>query len=126
MSGIKRYESFVAAAYGGPCAAMRPSDSGNWVGFTEHEAEVARLRADLKSAYKAALDAVALSREKEREADALRKDAERYRFLRSQMKIGSVRTTLPLYKVPYVYLYEECSSESGIEDAIDAAMGADA
>lgn len=58
------------------------------------------------------------------ENEALAKDAARYSFLRSQMKIGSVRTTLPLYKVPYVYLYEECTSESGIESAIDTAMEA--
>lgn len=99
MSGINRYESFVAAAYGGPYAAMRPSDSGDWVGFTEHEAEVARLRAEiyalkddpsyetacetirklraeLQNAAKAALDAVELSCEKEREADALRAEDE--------------------------------------------------
>ncbi len=43
--------------------------------------EIARLRAELQNAAKAALDAVALSCEKEREADALRVDAMRYRWL---------------------------------------------
>ncbi|MCU1053295.1 hypothetical protein JAK47_01880 [Stenotrophomonas maltophilia] len=41
-----------------------------------HEAEIARLRAELQNAAKAALDAVALSCEKEREADALRAEVE--------------------------------------------------
>lgn len=42
----------------------------------DHEAEVARLRAEPQNAAKAALDAVALSCEKEREADALRAELE--------------------------------------------------
>lgn len=65
MSKIKRYR------WNGD-----ESRSGEIVLHSDHEAEVARLRADLKSAYKAALDAVALSREKEREADALRAEVE--------------------------------------------------
>lgn len=40
------------------------------------QAEIARLRAELQNAAKAALDAVALSCEKEREADALRAEVE--------------------------------------------------
>ncbi len=44
--------------------------------------KVAELRAELQNAAKAALDAVALACEKEREADALWLDAERYRWLR--------------------------------------------
>lgn len=43
--------------------------------------EIKRLRAELQNAAKAALDAVALSCEKEREADALRVDAERLNYI---------------------------------------------
>lgn len=42
---------------------------------------IRKLRAELQNAAKAALDAVALSCEKEREADALRVDAERLNYI---------------------------------------------
>lgn len=88
MSNIKRYH------WNGD-----ESRSGEFVLHTDHEAEVARLRAmaqeqgvkdgneisrlraELQNAAKAALDAVALSCEKEREADALRVDAERLNYI---------------------------------------------
>ncbi|WP_414497687.1 hypothetical protein [Stenotrophomonas maltophilia] len=78
--------------------------------------EIARLRAELQNAAKAALDAVALSCAKEREADALRVDAERYRFIRdadrSDEKLG--------YDQILTY------SQETLDEAIDAAMGASA
>lgn len=80
MSAITRYEVFVAGAFGGPYAATRPSETGNYVLHSEHEAEVARLRAELQNAAKAALDATALACEKEREADALRTEIDGLRF----------------------------------------------
>ena len=55
------------------------------------------------------------------EVGALRLDAERGRWIVSQMEIGSVRTDLPLYRAPYMIVYEECGSIDGIKAAIDAA-----
>lgn len=62
---------------------MERDVDGDYVLHSDHEAEVARLRAELNAATKAGLDAIAMICEKEREADALRVDAERYRVLRS-------------------------------------------
>ncbi|MDH0188153.1 hypothetical protein N7676_08655 [Stenotrophomonas sp. GD03993] len=78
MSEIKRWDAT------GPDEYMESNRHGMFVLHSDHEAEVARLRAELQNAAKAALDAVALSCEKEREADALRVDAERYRWLRDE------------------------------------------
>ncbi|EKT4443988.1 hypothetical protein [Stenotrophomonas maltophilia] len=66
-------------------------DHGNFVRYTDHSAEIARLRA---------------------EADALRVDAERYRFLRS----GGCGATLRFHN----------SNPANRDDVVDAAMGADA
>ncbi|MBA0225160.1 hypothetical protein D7U89_06595 [Stenotrophomonas maltophilia] len=82
------------------------------------QAEIARLRAELQNAAKAALDAVALSCEKEREADALRVDAERYRWLRDRAPDEWS-----------VLLWIDSNSQLLIDDSlmdskIDAAMGA--
>lgn len=92
-SEIKRYDSGLG---------MEERADGQYVLHSDHEAEVARLRAmaqeqgvrdgnemgrlraELQNAAKAALDATALACEKEREADALRVDAERYRWLRDK------------------------------------------
>lgn len=67
MSQINRYDSNDSCEI---------ADDGPYVLHSDHEAEVARLRAELQNAAKAALDAVALSCEKEREADALRAEVE--------------------------------------------------
>lgn len=81
--------------------------------------EIARLRAELQNAAKAALDAVALSCEKEREADALRVDAMRYRWLRNAdnypSPIGGFWNCLG-----------ETSEPEEMDEYIDAAMGASA
>ena len=55
------------------------------------------------------------------EVGALREDAERGRWIISQMKIGAVRTDLPLYRAPFMIVYEECGSIDGIKAAIDVA-----
>ena len=73
MSEIKRADF---TPYG-----MVEKEGGHYVYFSDHEAEVARLRAELQNAAKAALDAVALSCEKEREAEAPRMDAERLNYI---------------------------------------------
>ena len=103
---------------------MQEDANGDYVIHSDHEEEVARLRADLKSAYKAALDAVALSREKEREADALRKDAERYRWLRNDAMSGTRHDPAVLKDGPT----DCCDFMFGdeLDEAIDAAMGASA
>jgi hypothetical protein len=56
----------------------------------EAEAEVVRLRAELQNAAKAALDATALTCEKEREADALRVEAEVLRDAMERIASGDL------------------------------------
>jgi len=85
------------------------------------QAEIDRLRAELQNAAKVALDAVALSCEKEREADALRVDAERYRWLRE--RASSDRTQICHYGTNWSW--NLLSGESA-DKTIDAAMGASA
>lgn len=146
MSGIKRIGWH--GVHG-----MQDDANGDYVLHSDHEAEVARLRAEvekirgyevapleakvaglraeLQNAAKAALDAVALSCEKEREADALRVDAMRYRWLRNPDQDVS----LVLDKVTGYVEYHEGTQTGGyntyefragdeLDKAIDAAMGA--
>lgn len=54
------------------------------------------------------------------EADA--KDAARYRFLRSQMQVGAVRTLLPLYRVLHWHGFEDCNDVRNADEAIDAEI----
>lgn len=74
MSGIKRY--------------LRADANGEYVLYSDHEAEVARLRAELADAH-AAIESKAgweWKKEADRmrsEMEACRKDAERYRWIRS-------------------------------------------
>ncbi|MDZ5787742.1 hypothetical protein U4I37_15985 [Stenotrophomonas maltophilia] len=82
--------------------------------------EIARLRAELQNAAKAALDAVALSCEKEREADALRVNAERYLWLRG--RTSSDKTHICHYTN---WSWNLVTGESA-DKTIDAAMGASA
>lgn len=80
---IKRWD---IAALGNGFTGMKHRDDGAFVRTSDHEAEVGRLRAEVYFAAKAALDATALACEKEREADALRVDAER--------RLALIRSTL--------------------------------
>lgn len=94
------------------------------------QAEIDRLRAELQNAAKAALDAVALSCEKEREADALRAEVKelrrteaRYRWLIQSLfsqwfAVGEAEVGMRVYG--------QCPSKEVVESAIDAAMGASA
>jgi len=50
------------------------------------------------------------------------RNAARYRYLLSKMKVGAVTTQLPLYRAPYLYLSEPCDDVRHVEQAIDAAM----
>lgn len=141
MSGIKRY---ILADATGKSAWMEEDDDGDYVLYSDHvdelatwkhcaaisakdanelQAEVSRLRADLKSAAKAALDAVALSCEKEREADALRVDAMRYRWLRDQAPWSDSKNPCPYSEQEDGQL--RCIT-AGLDEQIDAAMGASA
>lgn len=95
---------------------MQRDVSGEYVLHSDHEAEVGRLRAELQNAAKAALDAVALSCEKEREADALRVDAERYRWLRDTPWFDN-------YEIRSVIAHQQ---NALWDETIDAAMGASA
>ncbi len=81
MSGIKRWDWVNKM--------VRGDDHGRFVKYADHAAEIARLRA---------------------EADALRVDAERYRWLRE-------------YDVDSYLAGGKCES---LDSSIDAAMGADA
>lgn len=76
MSGIKRFNHGVCEYPGGTFSEMNQEDDGDYVLHSDHEAEVARLRAELNAATKAGLDAIAMICEKEREADALRAEME--------------------------------------------------
>ena len=80
-----------------------------------HDQQVAE--AAYRAGYHAALNARA-------GGDA--EDAKRYRWLLSQMEVGAVSTQLPLYRSPYLIVYEPCSHKSEIEAAIDAALASQA
>jgi len=124
MNEIKRVTwDYLAGKY------MEQAD-GDFVLYSDHEAEVARLRAELQNAAKAALDATALACEKEREADALRVNAERYLWLRNPDRDVS----LVLDKVTGYVEYHEGTQTGGystyeyragdeLDTAIDTAMG---
>lgn len=101
MSGIKRWDI--------DCHSMEwmEIEDGDMVKFSDHAAEIARLRAELEKSAKAALDAVALACEKEREADALRVKADRYDWIRRNAVLDG-------------------ANGDQFDSEIDEAMGADA
>ncbi|MBO1748940.1 hypothetical protein [Stenotrophomonas indicatrix] len=113
MSDIKRFDHRVCEYPGGTFSEMNQEADGDYVLHSDHEAEVARLRAELQNAAKAALDATALACEKEREADALRVNAERYRWLRDQPWRDNEELE-PVIRLQLNALWD---------DKIDAAMG---
>lgn len=88
MTKIQRY--IPTSSHGGMIPVESTSDS-TYIAYPDHAAEIARLRA---------------------EADALRVDAERYRFIRS----GGCGATLRFHN----------SSPANRDEVIDEAMGADA
>jgi hypothetical protein len=90
---------------------MNQEADGDYVHHSDHEAEVARLRAELQNAAKAALDAVALACEKEREADALRADAERWNWIMSNYYGGDLARTQKILG--------QCWTREQMEEAID-------
>lgn len=49
-------------------------------------------------------------------------DAKRYRFIKSQMKVGAVQTQLPLYRTLHWIGYEDCSDVCNADEAIDAEI----
>lgn len=118
MSGIKPIAWLVGNDSVGP-HALRHTDPKGWkysaglMKISDHEVEVARLRAELQNAAKAALDATALACEKEREADALRVNAERYLWLRDQPWRDNEELE-PVIRLQLNALWD---------DKIDAAMG---
>lgn len=58
------------------------------------------------------------------QTDAARdaEDANRYRFIKSQMKVGAVQTQLPLYRTLHWIGYEDCSDVRNADAAIDAEI----
>ena len=58
------------------------------------------------------------------QTDAARdaEDAKRYRFIKSQMKVGAVQTQLPLYRTLHWTGYEDCSDVHSADAAIDAEI----
>lgn len=117
MSGVRRY-----------CkenGLMIRNDDGPWIPIGDHEAEVARLRAQLDNAAAAALANMSLACQKEREADALRADAERWDWIMSNYYRGDLARTQKIIG--------QCWTREQMEAAIDndlaernqeAAMGA--
>ena len=123
MSGIsKELISEAIDAYENAPGVMQftAMEAATKVFESHYDAEVARLRAELQNAAKAALDAVALSCEKEREADALRVDAMRYRWLRDVLRHDAKR-----WQAVVDYNQANVSAEQ-FSEVITAAMGADA
>ncbi len=114
--------SVFADSRGNTCSEEDDSE-GRYVLFTDHAAEIARLRAELENAAAAALANMSLACEKEREADALRVDAMRYRWLCEDHADAATRR-----RRNDLLEYFRVRSYSTNSTAIDAAisMGADA
>lgn len=121
MSGIKRWDI--------DCHSMEwmQVEDGDMVKFSDHAAEIARLRAELDNAAAAAVRNMSLACEKEREADALRADAERWNWIMSNYYGGDLTRTQKIIG--------QCWTREQMEAAIDndlaernqeAAMGASA
>lgn len=111
MSGIKRYDVETGNYEEGPC--------GDFVEFADHEdrvteleAEIARLRAEVEHLNGELALADSMIAKLRAEADALRRDAMRWRFFQT----AGYNVTLRMH---YTRPDER-------EKAIDAAMGADA
>jgi hypothetical protein len=85
--------------------------ANKYIAIVGVEAEIARLRAELQNAAKAALDATALACEKEREADALRVDAER--------RLALIRSTLENSE----WRHGSRNIHAELSREVDAAMG---
>lgn len=102
-------------------------DDGDYVLYSDHEEEIAHLRAELQNAAKAALDATALACEKEREADALRVDAERYRWLRNEAyKVDEMTPAVILAEAGFPVDDSRTDGfvfEDELDEGVDAAMG---
>ncbi|QHJ82149.1 MAG: hypothetical protein [Caudoviricetes sp.] len=101
--------------------------SDGLVTHSYHKAEVARLRAELNAATKAGLDAIAAICEKEREADALRVDAERYRWLRNEAyKVDEMTPAVILAEAGFPVDDSRTDGfvfEDELDERVDAAMG---
>lgn len=119
MSGIKRYH------WNGD--EVR---NGDLVKFVDHAAEIARLRAELDNAAAAAVRNMSLACEKEREADSLRIDAMRYRWLRNEAhKVDEMSPAVLLAEAAFPV--DNCHTAGFVfgdelDEQVDAAMGADA
>lgn len=103
-------------------------EDGDMVKFSDHAAEIARLRAELDNAAAAAVANMSLSCEKEREADALRVDAMRYRWLRNEAyKVHEMSPAVLLAEAAFPV--DNCHTAGFVfgdelDEQVDAAMGA--
>lgn len=113
MSDMKYY--IPTSSHGGMIQVSKFDDA--YVKVSDHEAEIARLRAELDNAAAAAVRNMSLSCEKEREADALRAEAEGLR-----KTLGEVTQCL----ADTVNEVGGWAVEEVIEAGMEAAMGASA
>lgn len=124
MSGIKRFNHGVCEYPGGIFSEMNQEADGDYVLHSDHEAEVARLRAEVEENEKAINVWRGRTQRAEAEAEAYRKDAERYRWLRNDAITGTRHDPAVLKDGPT----DCCDFMFGdeLDAAIDAAMGASA
>ncbi len=117
MGEIKRFNHGVCEYPGGTFSEMNQEADGDYVLHSDHEAEVARLRAELEKVrgYEVApLEAKVA--ELLAEVEMLRKDAERYRWLRDTPWFDN-------YEIRSVIAHQQ---NALWDKTIDAAMGASA
>lgn len=96
--------------------------------YDDYAAEIARLRAELDNAAAAAAANISLACDKEREADALRLDAMRYRHVRDMDPdaVGPAHHVVECGTDSWGNPYYEYVTGEEADNVIDAAMGADA
>lgn len=117
MSGIQRWECRVATnANGRPYVDDIEYAAGRYVLHSDHEAEIARLRAEVEHLNGELALADSMIAKLRTEADSLRKDAERYRWLRDTPWFDN-------YEIRSVIAHQQ---NALWDKTIDAAMGASA
>lgn len=87
----------------------------------DHDFDIDTLGTVLEEFARAILAASAGQTEQTAARDDVR-DAARYRFIRSQMKVGAVKTQLPLYRTLHWIGYEDCTDTANADEAVDAEI----
>jgi len=93
------------------------------VPVTMHEAadalEAKALDLDIQAG---SIEAVQAANERlSKQIEALQADAERFQYIKDNIRVGAVETQLPLNRVHYWYGYETAADYDSLEAAIDAA-----